>query len=92
MNGARAALLGVTLAFVASAAPARADSQTNAAVAESLFREAKALLAKGQTGPACRKLEESQRLDPAEAPSSRSRSVMKKRARPRPRGPSSRRR
>jgi hypothetical protein len=47
-------------AAIAGAAPSPADR----AAAEVLFREAKALMGKNQFPPACRKLEESQRLDP----------------------------
>ncbi|MEZ4309608.1 MAG: hypothetical protein R3F14_16350 [Polyangiaceae bacterium] len=44
-----------------SAAPSRKDVQA----ADKLFREARALMAKGEYEPACPKLEESQGLDPA---------------------------
>ena len=44
---------------------AHAASPAEKAMAESLFREAKKLLAKKSVAEACRKLEESQKLDPA---------------------------
>ena len=57
-----AALLACTLcASAASAAPSRQDMQK----ADKLFREARALMGKGTYEPACPKLEESQKLDPA---------------------------
>jgi tetratricopeptide (TPR) repeat protein len=46
------------------ASPAAAQTPSERALAESLFREGKELLTKGDTAAACRKLEESHRLDP----------------------------
>ncbi len=54
-------LLGVGLYPESAAAQTRAESER----AERLFIEASALVEKGDFGPACPKLEESQRLDPA---------------------------
>ena len=44
--------------------PARAQSDQDKGVATVLYEDAKALLAAGKVGEACRKLEESRRLDP----------------------------
>lgn len=57
-----AALLACALfASSAAAAPSRKDVQK----ADKLFREARALMARDDYAPACPKLEESQKLDPA---------------------------
>jgi tetratricopeptide (TPR) repeat protein len=62
----RARWLFGLVALAASVAPAtRAVAQSNAPVAESLFREGRALLEAGKTEAACEKFDESQRLDPA---------------------------
>ena len=53
-------VLGLTTSRTASAAPTAADS----AAAETLFRDGKALAAKGNLEQACDKFAESQRLDP----------------------------
>jgi hypothetical protein len=59
------ALALVPLAVVLAWSPGvRAQSDQDKGVATVLFEEAKALLASGKVGEACRKLEESRRLDP----------------------------
>jgi hypothetical protein len=58
-------LLAATLAVMTSSLAAHADpSEQDKALASSLFDQAKALLADGKVSDACRKLEESRRLDP----------------------------
>jgi hypothetical protein len=56
-------VLNLTLGLLATR-PALAQSATDSASAESLFNEALALLAQEKPAEACRKLEESQHLDP----------------------------
>jgi hypothetical protein len=59
------AALGLSLFGMASGSAAAADpSITDKSVAAELFKEGRALLEQGRIGPACRKLEESQRIDP----------------------------
>jgi hypothetical protein len=54
------------LAALVAPAPARAEpTATERAMADSLFRDAKKLLARGKTPEACEKLDASYRLDPA---------------------------
>ena len=63
----RRVLAPLVLALAAAAtwpSSARAQSDQDKGVATVLFDEAKALLAAGKVGEACRKLEESRRLDP----------------------------
>jgi len=55
-------LAAIVAALAASPRPARA--QSNAAAAQTLFDEAKGLIAKGDWSHACPKLAESQRIDP----------------------------
>jgi hypothetical protein len=52
------------LLALASSASANPPSATDKAASDSLFKEAKALMAEGHVNDACPKLEESQRLDP----------------------------
>lgn len=59
-----AAVLALGAGMLADVARAEPTAEDKAA-AESLFREGRALLDKGNAAEACRKLEESQRLDPA---------------------------
>jgi hypothetical protein len=60
-----APLLAATLAVMTSSLAARAEtSEQDKALASSLFDQAKALLTDGKVSEACRKLEESRRLDP----------------------------
>ena len=68
MGSGRAGLRGglaAAGAIVALAAsfPLQAQPSTDAAIAEALFQEGKALLDRGEVPAACRKLEESVRLD-----------------------------
>ncbi len=51
--------------FLLCATAASQPSPTDKALATELFNQGRTLLAQGQTAEACRKLEESQRLDPA---------------------------
>lgn len=63
---ARLALRSVLAAsLVLVGVPAQAQSSPNAALAERLFREGRALLEAGDTAPACQKFAESEALDPA---------------------------
>jgi len=56
---------GICLFGIFPVHSADADSSaTDKAIATELFKEGRALLEQGRVGPACRKLEESQRLDP----------------------------
>ncbi|MGE0323874.1 MAG: type IV pilus biogenesis/stability protein PilW [Polyangiaceae bacterium] len=57
--------LSAGLASSAIAQTSHADGAADAAAAQSLFDEGKALLAQGKTESACQKLQASQRLDPA---------------------------
>src|SRR5258708_617548 len=60
-----AAAFGLCLFGLAPARAADADpSATDKSIATQLFTEGRVLLHQGRVGPACRKLEESQRLDP----------------------------
>ncbi len=61
----RAALAGLTVAALGVPRPAAADgSLADQSMATQLFKEGRALLDQGRVAPACRKLEESQRLGP----------------------------
>jgi len=61
----RRTLAGLTLALVlAGSGAARAQSGPDAAGAQALFEQGKALMAAGKYDEACPKLEDSQRLDP----------------------------
>lgn len=60
----RAALAAVASALLATRAAAAEPTAADRALATDLFREGRALLNAGRTAEACRKLEESQRLDP----------------------------
>jgi hypothetical protein len=65
MRLARALSLASLLAAMGHARPAAAqDAQTDAVVAETLFREGRALLEAGKPDKACPKLADSYRLDP----------------------------
>lgn len=55
---------GLVVAMASLAHPPPAFAQ-DVATAEALFREGRALMAKGELGPACEKLASSQRLDPS---------------------------
>jgi serine/threonine-protein kinase len=59
------AAVAFTLAVVLSPAIARAQSASDQATAEALFRQARDLMTAGHYGEACPKLAESQRLDPS---------------------------
>ncbi|HEU4535553.1 MAG TPA: hypothetical protein VFS00_15605, partial [Polyangiaceae bacterium] len=65
VGGARRAFAGLSLAALLLARGASAQGAGDAAAAEELFREAKALLGRGDYEQACPKLAESHRLDPA---------------------------
>jgi hypothetical protein len=65
MVNARFVMLGVALFLAPITVSIVAHAQDAATVAEGLFREGVALLQKGELGPACQKLAESQRLDPS---------------------------
>ncbi len=56
--------LALVASSLAGSMTAAAQTPSERALAESLFREGKQLLARGDYASACRKLEESQRLDP----------------------------
>jgi hypothetical protein len=59
------ALLGLCLSPIVPLRSAAADQPaTDKSIATQLFKEGRALLDQGHVGPACRKLEESQRIDP----------------------------
>lgn len=58
----RSSFAAITL--IAATSPARALAQLNAAVAEVLFEDGKALFDRGEVPAACRKFEDSVRLDP----------------------------
>ena len=58
------AALALVLFGLTASTPAAAQSSADSAAAQSLFDQARALMAKGQVADACPKLEESQRLDP----------------------------
>lgn len=53
------------LALALSTAPAHASAPSGSPIAETLFRDGKALMRKGEYAKACPKLAESQRLEPA---------------------------
>lgn len=55
----------VFLGSLLSAGPVFAQTGADRALAEALYDEGRRLMAEGQIAPACAKLEESQRLDPA---------------------------
>lgn len=63
---APALTLALTLALALAASHARAEpTSEDKALATALFKEAKTLVDQGRVGDACRKFEESQRLDPS---------------------------
>jgi tetratricopeptide (TPR) repeat protein len=63
--GLAARRLGGLALLAALLAPSKAVAQSNSALAESLFRDGRALLEAGKTEAACEKFDESHRLDPA---------------------------
>lgn len=62
---ARFAALAVAVACGLAVAPARGDGASSIAVAQVLYDDAKAAMAKGDYATACQKFAESHRLDPA---------------------------
>lgn len=66
ISRARLSSFAATFALaLAVTAPCRADEASQAALAESLFREGRALVTAGKLAEACEKFAESRRLDPA---------------------------